>query len=197
MNINFKPLLIVCSSIFLLSACGGGGDDTVSVPSPTSGPLAKYAGTYSFCDGNEKAQITVSEVNSTTISIVSKSDYYSNTNCQGTIVGTETYSAPVQAVYISNSQARVVDWPTFGTSSTQSVDRVTFSSAARTASVTGANVTTSGKDRCISYSGGSTCIDTSPDAAFTLVGGLAFTNTAILLLTATPSGYDREDAYPR
>jgi hypothetical protein len=196
MNTNFKLLLIVCSSIFFLSGCGGGGDDTVSAPS-TSGPLAKYAGTYSFCDGNEKAQITVAEMNSTTISITSKSDYYINSNCQGAIIGTETYSVPVQAVYISNNQAKVVDWPTFGSSSIQSVDRVTFSIAARTTSVTGTNVTTSGRDRCISYTGGSTCIDTSPEVAANLTGGIAFTNTAILILTATPDGYAREDAYPR
>jgi hypothetical protein len=201
MNTKLKTLSSVFCTVFLLSACGGGGDDSIDTSNnttPNSGPLAKYAGAYSFCDRNERLQISIEIKSPTEVSITPKSDYYASPNCQGAIVGTETYSAPVQATYISNSQANVTDWPTVGSNSVQNVDRVRFSVAARTTSVVGSNVTTSGTNRCVSYgNGGSTCVDTTPTVAANLIGGLSFTNTAILILTEIPGGYTREDAYPR
>jgi len=194
---NTRNLLsTVAITIPLLAACGGGGGASDPVPD-SSRPLAKFVRSYVYCDGNERAQLTIAEVNSTTISLTIKSDYYQNTNCAGAIVGTESVSAPIQAIHQSTGSATVTGWPAANSTATLSVDRTTFQIPALTTTVTGTGVTTVNGERCVAYTNGRTCIDVSPTTAQTIVGGLAFTDTALLILTATSTGYTREEAYPR
>jgi hypothetical protein len=195
MNSTKNCVLLVVSAVAVLAGCGG-GDSSGPMPD-VSRPLAKYAGNYVYCDGHERAQLTIIELNATTISMAIKSDYYQEIGCAGPIVGTASAPLPIQATFLSNGNATVTGWPAVASTSSLSVDRATIQIPAMTRTVTGGGVTTVNGQRCISYTSGRTCIDVSPFPATTVVGGIAFSGTTFLLLTATSAGYATDTAYPR
>lgn len=185
-----------CNLLLLtvLVACGGGGGGEPAAPAH---PLASYVGSFTYCDGHEKLTLAVTELPSGALSLEQRSDYYLNVNCSGAIVGTEVNSSPISAAFISNGAATVTGWPNTTSSATYTVDRVSISVPAFTISLTGTGVSTVNGQRCVAYTGGSTCLNQTSVAAQTIVGGLTLTSTALLMLEATTTGYERVDAYPR
>ena len=181
-------------STLVLAACGGGGSDSGG-DSPS--PLAKYVGTYAFCDGNEKVQLSISTIDSRSISLIQRSDYYMDRNCVGAVVGTETQSAPLTATYVSTGTSTVIGYPSASSVATYVVDRLSINVPALTVSLTGTGVTTINGQSCVVYSNGRACIGGPPTPAQGVVGGLAFTDVALLLLTGTATGYERDVAFPR
>ena len=179
----------------ILTACGGGGGGGDSTQQ--SGPLDKYVRSYTYCERHEKAQLTIAAVNSNTVSVSQRSDYYQETNCAGAVVGTETNSQSLLATYVSTETATVTGWPAVASSARYSVDRVTINLPAYTVSLTGSGVSIIGGQPCVSYTGGRVCLNQTSIPAQTFPAGFVLTDTALLMVEPTSTGYERVDAYPR
>lgn len=63
--------------------------------------------------------------------------------------------------------------------------------------MTGTGVSVIGGQRCVTYTNGQVCLNGLSYAALSETGGLALTDTAFLLLQATPSGYTVDTAFQR
>lgn len=196
---NVTRAALTCIVGMLLTACGGGGggDGGGTPPPATQGPLAKYVGTYTFCEGNERVTLTVTANGGTQLSLSQKSDYYQTSGCTGAVVGLETLSSPLTATYVSTGAAQVTGWPAANSVTTYTVDRLAITAPATTWSLTGSGVTTINGRPCVRYTGGQTCLESIANPALSTTGGLVFTDTALLLLEATATGYARDTAYPR
>lgn len=69
-----------------LSACGGdGGEDP---------KYARYFGAWQYCDGRGEMEVlTFKDAGGDTLDVKSEIDYYSNDNCTGTLLATETITS--------------------------------------------------------------------------------------------------------
>lgn len=193
MNKTFCSIFMSIAA--LLAACGGGSESAGSVD--TSSVLSKYLGTYTFCDGHEKASLVITSADGRSLSMAARSDYYQTTGCAGAVVATEVSSTGLTATYVSTGSATVTGYPAAASVATYNVDRVSIFAPAATRSVTGSGVSIVAGLPCVTYTGGRVCIDTSPRIAQTVTGGLVFVDAALVLLTATATGYDRDSAYQR
>ncbi|ODU07966.1 MAG: hypothetical protein ABS84_14750 [Rubrivivax sp. SCN 71-131] len=180
----------------LLAACGGGGgDDDADHP---QGPLAKYSGTYTYCDRHERGTMTsTASADGRALTLTLRSDYYQQSGCTGAIVGTETISSPVTATYLSTGTAQVVGWPSASSSATRTVDRVQVTAPATTVSLTGSGVTSVDGQPCVVYTNGRTCLESTANGPLNDVAGIAFTDTALLLLVVAGAGYELDTAFQR
>lgn len=192
---RLTPLSVLVVPL-LLAACGGGGGE--SAQPAGAGPLAKYAGTATYCDGHERGTLTTTvspDGYSASLSLVST--YHQDANCAGAVVGTETMSTAISATYISTGNATVPSWPTPSASTAVAVDRVSLASPAGTRTLAGPGVSLINGQLCVSYTNGRTCLGSTGYGALSAVGGLALTGNALLLLEATPSGYQLDTAFQR
>lgn len=123
--------------------------------------------------------------------------YYQDTNCSGAVVGTVTLSSALSATYVRTEGAVVSGWPTANSSQSLTVDRLSITAPATTTTLTGSGVTTIGGKLCVAYTNGSTCPDFTPNPPLSVTGGLAQTDTAVLLLQATTTGYTVDTAFQR
>lgn len=187
--------VIGLAAVAALSACGGGGGGDSA--QPQNGPLEKYVRSYAFCEGHEKVQLTIASVNSNSVTLSKRSDYYQEVNCAGAVVGTETNSQPLQATYVSSETATVTGWPAALSSARFTVDRVTVNLPAYDITLTGTGVSTINGKRCVSYTGGQTCLNQTTIPAEVFPAGLVLTDTAMLMVEPTSTGYERVDAFPR
>ena len=189
---------IVCC-VSSLAACGGGGSDATGTTTGTgavSGYLSKYAGAYSYCDNHQKSYLSIVEIDSSNVALELISDFYMDTNCSGNIVGTLTNSSPTSAKFLSTGSATVKGYPTSASTTAYEVDRVSISVPSLTRTVTGSGVRTINGQRCITYTNGSRCFETSTPAQ-TLLGGLTLTGNMLLLLNATSTGYTTDSIYSK
>ena len=189
---RFRGALCAAWLAVALAGCGGGGGGE---PIATVAPLAKYAGTYTYCEGHERVTLVATLVNGG-LTMSERSDYYDQANCAGAVVGAQAVFT-LTATYVATESARVTGYSAANSVATYVVDRIAISVPATTASITGSGVTTINGQLCVRYTGGQVCIDPAPRPATTVFGGLALTDAAVLLLTATANGYDRDTAYPR
>lgn len=188
---------VALSSVFLFG-CGGGDDGPSEPVPPTIGPLSQYVGTYSECSSGEKVQVVISQMDSNTLAVDYSSNYYANRNCTGAVVGVETYSAPARFTYVSTGTATVIDWPSDGRASSLTVDRFNLSAPRRTSSLTGSGVTRSDGRQCVTYGGGIfACLEDSTLPAVNVTGGLAVTDTAVLLVVEEQGVYVVDSVFPR
>jgi hypothetical protein len=139
----------------------------------------------------------VADPGGSSLTMTPKSEYFDSANCTGTIVATETYSAPLTATYLSSGQAQVTGYPASNSVATYNVDRIQVAVPAGTFTVTGSGVSTINGEACITYTGGRTCLSSLTAPGRSITGGLFFTDLALVTLLATPAGYERADAYRR
>ena len=193
-----RAIFLVPLLALAVAGCGGGGGSDNSTPPPgAQGPLAKYVGTYSVCEGNERITLTVTANGGSQLSLTPRSDYYQTTGCTGAVVGVETLSSPLTASYVSTGAAQVTGWPAAASVATYTVDRLAITAPATTWSLTGSGVTTINGRPCVRYTNGQTCLDAVSNPALSTTGGLAFADSTLLLLNATAAGYARDTAYQR
>jgi hypothetical protein len=139
-----------------LSACGGGGGDPATLPAPLAAYIGTWATSCAF-HAIDTATITRAPGTSDAISIMSRTDYYSNADCTGTILGTFTQGASATAVYAGTVDAPVV-FTEGAAAVVVQVDKVTTSFPPRTWTVTGPGVVYTAVDGyaqwCIAYANG-------------------------------------------
>ncbi len=145
-----KITTLVCSlATGLLSACGGGSPEP-SAPAPViASVMSKYVGTWSRpCNDHALATLTISDAGKDTIAIAEKTEFFSQQDCTGTVLGTISTSAGRTAVFQSSLDADIV--LNAGTPSVPSkVDMVLSSAPAITYSMSGPAVfamTNTGQD---------------------------------------------------
>lgn len=190
---------LVGAVVALLAGCGGGGSDDGGSNEPLVGPLNRYAGTYTNCEHNERSTLTITSISVNSISISERTDYSQESNCTGGIVATDSMSEHATGTFVSTSQALVTGYPAPNSVATYTVDRLSLSIPAYTVSLTGPGVRIINGQPCVVYTGGQTCLTgaLSYPATANVIGGLTFTDVALLTLEATASGYERGYAYPR
>jgi hypothetical protein len=114
-----KQLCLAGALLLAISACGGGGDTPSSgatppvstTPATPATALAAYISTWATsCNFHaiDTATITRAPGSGEAISIAYKTDYYSNADCTGAILGTWTQDASATAVYVATVDAPVV-----------------------------------------------------------------------------------------
>jgi hypothetical protein len=113
-----KHIFLAGALLLALSACGGGDTPNSAVtppvpatPATPATPLATYIGTWATsCNFHaiDTATITHAPGGSEAIAIADRTDYYSNADCTGTILGTWRRSASATAVYGGTVDASVV-----------------------------------------------------------------------------------------
>ena len=163
--------LPMAALVLALAACGGGGGGgTVST---ADNPLKKYAGTYYVCDRNEKNTLSLEATGSNSLNVTVSADVYSAANCTGSIIGSYRWNSAASMTYLGATTANlpaVTIFPTAGT-----LDKVTLTTTAMTATLTGSGVSGS----CVRYSyvdngvtsAGNTCYSLTT-AATTATGAL-------------------------
>ena len=165
---------------------------------PTINSLSKYVGTYAFCEGHERDQLTIAQSASGELMIQQNSYYYQNANCSGPIVGTYTMPAVVSFTLLSSGLASVTGYPSKYSLATFMVDRVSISSPGFTRSFTGTNVVNIDERVCVLFSdGGRSCVSELTVPAEEYVGGLILTDAVLILVKANERGYERYYTYPR
>ncbi len=187
--------LIAAATAALLVACGGGGGDGGG---SQIGPLSKYAGTYSFCDGAEKVTMVVTVASGGNEGTLrQQSEYFAARGCTGAVVGLETYTNDLSLRYLSTGPATVTGYPASNSVATFTVDRIRASTPGGTAVVTGSGVSTAGGQTCITHGAGRTCLGSLAQSGGQLDVGFFFTDQALVTANATATGYERDLAFPR
>lgn len=189
-------ILIAAATAALLAACGGGsGGEGGGSP---IGPLSKYAGTYSFCDGAEKTTMVVTVASGGNEGTLrQQSEYFAVRGCTGAVVGLETYTNDVSLRYLSTGAATVTGYPALNSVATFTVDRIRASTPGGTAVVTGSGVSTAGGQTCITHGAGRTCLGSLGQSGGQIDVGFFFTDLALVTVEATATGYERDLAFPR
>jgi hypothetical protein len=206
-----KRITSIAAVALALTACGGGGGGggtsgaSTPVGAAPATQLASYIGNWaSVCSDHAIDSATISRTPGTTdsITIAIKTDYHSNANCSGAILGTWSESANATAVYNGTADATVV--LTLGAAATTiHVDKVTASMGQATATVIGTGVvrkTTNGQPQwCIDYGNGSSiCIkDEGTYPASTQPGGLYLQGNILYELVVNGSTYSVNEAFTR
>lgn len=89
---NTLKYALSATVVAMLVACGGGGDDNGtanSQPVDPASPIAKYTGSYSYCDqDHSKYTIVFSQAGSNVLRADFSDVTYQNTNCTGPVLGT-------------------------------------------------------------------------------------------------------------
>ncbi len=162
MKIVTLPLALL--SAFTLSACGGGSSSSDTPPPATQSKLAAYVGTW-VLQCLEHGVQTLTVVASTapdTVTVMPRTEYFSESNCTGTVVATVTRTEE-SFKYERTIEAGVAFYP--GANPVVSkVDLVTLSRSAQTVSVTGpgtVHTTRNGRAQwCMDFTDGfSKCIN--------------------------------------
>ena len=162
MKIVTLPLALL--SAFALTACGGGSSSSDIAPPATPSKLAAYAGTWVLqcLDHGVQTLTVVASTSPDTVSVMPRTEYFSQSNCTGTVVATVTRTTEAFK-YERTIDARVVFNP--GESAVMSkVDLVTLSRPETTVSVTGpgaVHTTRNGRAQwCMDFTDGvSKCIN--------------------------------------
>jgi hypothetical protein len=95
------------SLALILSACGGGSD--TPAPSPL---LAKYAGTWSACNGaGQLTRIVLSLATDESLQARSETDYFANADCSGSAGATLVYNPTGDSVKSSGTAGVVAIFP--------------------------------------------------------------------------------------
>jgi hypothetical protein len=168
MSINLN-LVLLASTVALLSACGGGGgggDSGSGGITPTANPLAKYEGTYYFCDGHSRETMTVTAQGESSLSFTVVEDIHRDNNCTGPVVGTYRLPLPFTGAFVTQTTATLPPATVFPFSAT--VDRISLSSQGMTAQLSGSGV----RGACVYYTNGNVCYDSLESPAATITGGL-------------------------
>lgn len=190
-----------CLSLALslaLVACGGGGGEGASQQTG-AGPLAKYLGTYTGCKDHIKSTLVMASRDAASISVTQTDEYYPNQDCTGALLATSVMSAPLTAAYLSTGVAAITGWPAPNDTASQEVDRVEvrFPPGFKTA-LSGSGVVTIDGEQCIQYSPAQTvCFASDPQPAPVVAAGFALTSNGVLLMSATPTGYELDLALQR
>lgn len=195
-----KSLLALSACAFaIVSGCGGGGSSNT----PDAGnPLAKYIGTYTYCDGHERGTLEIKDAGGTAVTMAIRWDYYKGPLCTGTIAATELPSAAPTGTYVSTGSATVTGYPATNSTATYTVDRISIAMPANTITLTGPGVQNTASKQCILYDGGEqVCFagGTYPESvsAQTFTGGLVLTDTILMTLSTTATGYERDFVFSR
>lgn len=161
--------------IVLLVACGGSGSGDSGATDNSVGnensdeiinPLAKYAGTYYICDGHSKEIVTVTASGSNSMSLNFSEEIYQNDNCSGLVVGTYRLPQSITARYQNQTTANFPPVTLLPDAAT--VDRLTLSSPAMTAQLSGSGVSGS----CVNYSNGNVCYESLSLQAMSTTGAV-------------------------
>jgi hypothetical protein len=205
-----KQVYLAGALLLALSACGGGatqnGPATPPVSTTPATPLAAYIGTWATsCNFHaiDTATITRAPGDSEAISIAYKTDYYSNADCTGTILGTWRQSASATAVYGGTVDASVVF--TQGAAAVPArVDWVTTTLPMHTWLVTGSGVVYSVVNGyaqwCINYANGDGACIADPgvvSAATVYPAGLSMQGNVFYELSSDASLYLVNKAFRR
>lgn len=166
-----KRSLFVLSLSAVLAACGGGGggDDQSSAP---SGPLAKYIGSYSYCDQDHtKYSVSLTDAGNEKLNALFSEVTYQNSNCSGTILGDYKWNSPGTVSLISTGISTV---SVQGLPSSLSIDKVSMTVNTQ-ATLTGLGVS----GNCVTYPNGEICYDLtvqgqSSDAALYISGNTLY-----------------------
>jgi hypothetical protein len=210
-----KHACLAGALLLALSACGGGGGDTQNssatppvstTPATPATPLAAYIGKWATScafHAIDTATITRAPGASEAISIAYQTDYYSNADCTGAVLGTFTQGASATAVY-----GGTVDAPAVLTEGAApvvvQVDKVTTTIPPHTWTVTGTGVVhrvvNGYAEWCIDYANGDgACIaDAGENAAGTVNPmGLTMQGNVLYELRSNASLYLVNKAFQR
>ena len=191
-------VMAISFAVAVLTACGGGSDD--SDTGPLAGPLSKYEGTWTRgCDGeNERQTFSFTALdNGAKLGMNMQNEFFQEANCTGAIVATGTYGPPQPAATVSyvetvaNASVRLLNGQTIQAS----VDRVSAAGSGASFTYTGSGVlgTTvirSKKYWRIAYGGKSSLVNVS-DSSGTSAGALLLLNGEMLELEPITSSYYR------
>lgn len=140
-----KNVLMIVSAAALVACGGGGGADGGG--GVANNPLEKYVGVYYACNINgnwsDRDVYTIQSIGSNQLTIAYKNEYFSNNNCIGSSVATETDPAVSTVTYVSQVSVTPPRYTIFPSSDLG--ERVTFSVPARTLTLTGSVV----NQRCV------------------------------------------------
>lgn len=168
---------VFVSTVFVcLAGCGGGGDSSsTSAGAPATPPqapspavverLGSYIGTWSSDCLNhelETASIVRTPGSTDSINVSLKTEYFSASNCSGSLLATETETGVFTAKYVATVNSAIV-FAANASAVPATVDQVTASRTQSTKSVIGPGVVHTIKNGqaqwCIDFGGGnSTCI---------------------------------------
>lgn len=100
------------TAVAMLMACGGGGDSdggsTNNTEELQTGALAKYIGSYSYCDqDNTRYSLVLNSTGNNTLNIEPTEVTYQNSDCSGNVLGTYSWTTPATATLASTSVATV------------------------------------------------------------------------------------------
>lgn len=199
---------IMGAFLLALAGCGGGGGgDAAPVAGNPQSPggtlpppirLAEYIGNWSgVCEDHELETIVVIRTPNTvdSIDVKAKTEYFSNANCSGSVLATETETGVYTIRYLATVNASVVLAP--GSNAVPAtIEQITASSTASTVSIVGPavvrNVSNGQAQWCIDYGSGRTvCIhDTGTQPAQSgASGALTLSGGDMYLLSASGSIY--------
>lgn len=205
-----KRACAILSFPVLLLGCGGGGgaaspDASSPPPAPVPQQLAAYIGTWSgTCNFHALDTATITRTPGTTdsIDIANKTDYFSGTDCTGTILATETESSVVTAKYVATVDSSIV-FPPSTTGTPSKVDQITASRPPSNFVFTGSAVhtVTNGQAQwCIDFGGGnSTCVqdDGTQPGMSGVAGGLYLQTNTMYVLRPNGSVYSVDSAFTK
>lgn len=169
-------------ALAILTACGGGSADDGAAVSDS--PLTKYVGSYQSCDmDNELLIVNISQQSSDILNMSLQTNYFSNKNCTGDLIATETLSSPFTVSYKSTESALV-----YGLESnaiTTTIDSVLVTLPAITISLTGPGVA----GNCINIPNKRTCLNQTTIPARSSNGGLYINGSKFVTLEKTGQTY--------
>lgn len=138
-----------------LAGCGGGGGASAA---PEITRLAPYIGSWSEgCDNHDLATVVIARTSADTINFTATHQFYSNANCTGTVVGTETNTAKVTMAYTGAADTSI-DYGQGSRAEAAKIDVVTARRSQGVATVTGPGVVRTVKNGqeqgCMSFADG-------------------------------------------
>lgn len=180
MEKSFKHLIAVVSAL-VLTACGGGGGGSSGTGS--SNPLAKYVGTYSACNqDNRQIRLVISVSGEKSLFIKSIENIFDTPNCTGSPAGTFT-SEPFLVTYTSSGVVTATgpDLP----SASIEIDKLSFDPSTYTEVASGPGA----KGDCITYSGGQEICTVKSVPSALAEGGLYLSNSTLYLVVSENGVY--------
>lgn len=191
--------------IFIVGCGGGNGSSATTPPTPAPQYLAAYIGTWAgTCQFHALDSATITRTPGTTdsINIANKTEYFSGTDCTGSVLATETESGVVTAKYVATVDSSII-FPPSTTGTASKVDQITASRPASNFIFTGSAVHTVQNGQavwCIDFGGGnSTCVqDNGTQPGMTgAAGGLFLQGNTMYVLDPNGNVYSVNQVFTK
>lgn len=201
-----RSFFVAAGLSVMLAACGGSGGgkevveevieevtETTAPPAqyPATGELAKYAGKYSYCDGNyTKMTVEFAGGPNGTMTAASRATAYEYADCTGQAIGTLSVDPASSVVYKSSGISTVSG---AGLPASLLIDKVSISVEDAVPSLSGPGVS----GNCIAYPKGKRCYDLSPVTASSPDSALYLANNQLYNLQLQNGVYGVAVVYTR